>query len=144
MTEASLRASRGACGHNSRSPTHIMCWFNVALLYKTDTGESRARVVAGRARSKPRILGFVCHLIVPFPPSVTVHGLVSYSRRDTVSKSQRFTGPFRMAQTFRAGTGDSACRSRCYRSSMRLNCLSNLLMCGPFMIRVFPTPGNSG
>jgi len=50
----------------------------------------------------------------------------------------------RMAQTPRAGTGDSMGQFRRYQCSTLLNCNSYLSMCGTFLEKLLPPPDNRG
>ena len=59
-------------------------------------------------------------------------------------KSKKKTSPGRIAQTPRAGTGDFACRSWCYRCSIVLMRPGNLSIIGTFLIRLLPLPDNRG
>jgi len=54
--------------------------------------------------------------------------------------TRKRTGPGRMAQTPRVVTGDSVGRFCRYNFSTLINCISNLSMCGTFLLRFLPPP----
>ena len=56
--------------------------------------------------------------------------------------AQKKTSPGRMAQTSRAGTGDSMGRFRRYRCSTLFNYNCNLSLCDTFLYKLLPLPDN--
>jgi len=102
------------------------------------------------ALERHSFLSFLCGKYLTYFKQNTTGCIWPMARKRTFSFqkkkefSQRFTTLGRLAHTPRAGTGDSACKSRHYWCSFVCICQGNLSICGTFLIRLLPLPDNCG